>query len=474
MKTKETGFIVGTLLVVIVIVSTLLLTVTSTSIANFQSASKDQYRVSAQFTADAGLDYGLHQLNLDQNWTGTWDGTDGEIDFYSTTAGRSIRTSYEVVIGPGSTDERKSITSTARVYSPSTDTIPKSVRSLQLDAEAVTTGYGPGSVISGVGGLILNNNAKITGGDVIVNGKVSIDNGAQIGLSTNPINLRVAHQNCPVIVDSSYPQVCTSGQPITNLGLIYAEVIAQNQTNTAGMSSPGLTGSEFAPVVVPGYNRVAHKSGVIDTYPSNDATVNCGNNATKTWPAKSKITGNVHLGNGCTVNIVGDVWITGNISFGNNSKIVISNTMGTVRPILMIDGAAGFVTGNNTIITPNSFGTGAEVVTTWWNTNTATNGNFTCGGIVDPLDCTAVTGLALSTSQPSTTINLSNNANASNTVFRSLWSKALISNNGALGAVSGQTIEMGSNAVINFTASIPGSDNLSITWVKRGYLRVFQ
>ena len=131
-------------------------------------------------------------------------------------------------------------------------------------------------------------------------------------------------------------------------------------------------------------------------------------------------------------------------------------------------------TGNNTTFTPNSSGTGAEVVSVWWNTNTGTNGGFDCGGIADPYDCTNVTGLALSTSQSITTIELSNNTNAQNTVFRTLWTRAEISNNGALGAVAGQTILMKANAVINFTASIAGSDNLVTTWVKKGYLRVFQ
>ena len=121
-----------------------------------------------------------------------------------------------------------------------------------------------------------------------------------------------------------------------------------------------------------------------------------------------------------------------------------------------------------------SFGSGAEVITVWWNTDTGTNGGFDCGGIADPLDCTNVTGVALESSQGNTTIDLSNGTNADNTVFRTLWSRAEISNNGALGAVAGQTIELKQNAVINFTASISGSDNLVTTWVKRGYLRVFQ
>ena len=473
MKTKhnqENGFIVGTLLVVILITTTLIMTVTSSSIGNFQSASKDQYRMSAQFAADAGLDYGIHALNLDENWVGTG----GEVNFYTTTSGKSIRTTYTVTTGPGSTALRKYLLSTAKVYSPGTDTSPKATRTYQLEVEEVTSGYGPGSVVSGVGGLILNNNSRITGGDVIVNGKVTISNGAQIGLSTNPVNLRVAHQSCPVVVDASYPQLCTSGQPITNSGLIYGNVQAQNQTNGAGMSNPGLTSSTFAPVAVPGYDRPAQKAAVSATYASSDATVACGNNQTRTWPANIKITGNVALGNGCTVNILGNVWITGNVTYGNNARIVISNSLGATRPVIMIDGPAGLNTGNNSLITPNILGTGAEVISVWWNTNTATNGNFTCGGIADRLDCTSVTGLALSTSQNVTTINLSNNANASNTVFRALWSRAVISNNGALGAVAGQTIQLGSNAVINFTASIPGSDNLTKTWVKKGYLRVFQ
>jgi hypothetical protein len=470
MKTKsQDGFIIGTLLVVIFIVSILIVTVTSTTIANFQSSITEQNRVSAQLTADAGLDLGLHQLNLDENWTGTA----GEEDFYITSSGRSIRSTYEVVIGPGSNADRKTITSTARIYSPASEITPKTTRTYQLEAEAVTSGYGPGSVVSGVGGLILDNNSKITGGDVIVNGRVTISNGAQIGLSTNPINLRVAHQSCPVPVNATYPQVCTTGQPISNDGLIYGNVQAQNQTTTTGMSSPGLTSSSFAPVAVPGYDRPAHKAAVVDTYAPNNAAVSCGNNQTKTWPANVKITGDFQLGNGCTVNIVGDVWITGNLSFGNNSIIKIADSLGSTRPVIMLDGNSGIVTGNNTLISPNSSGTGAEIITTWWNTNTTTNGNFNCGGIPDLLDCNNVTGLALSTSQTITTINLSNNANASNTVFRTLWSRAVISNNGALGAVSGQTILLSQNAVINFTASIPGSDNLTKTWVKKGYLRVF-
>jgi hypothetical protein len=237
----------------------------------------------------------------------------------------------------------------------------------------------------------------------------------------------------------------------------------------------------FAPVAVPGYDRPAHKAALQNPstdpnaagYAPNAAPIRCSGGVAN-WPANSKITGNVSISNGCEVTINGNVWITGNLAFGNNAKIKIAEGVGITVPVIMLDGSTGLDTGNNSQFIPNSLGTGAEVVSVWWNTNTSTNGGFNCGGIADLLDCTNVTGLALSSSQSSTTIELSNNTNAENTVFRTLWSRAEISNNGALGAVAGQTILMRQNAVINFTASIPGSDNLTITWVKKGYLRVFQ
>lgn len=468
---QQGGFIVGTLLVLLLIISVMLVTITSAALGNYQSASKENARVNAQFVADAGLDIGIHELNLDENWAGTGSPVEHFND-------GTVRTTYEVTVSPGSNEDRKNIRSVGKAYRPVSSSTAMSTKIFELEVEAVTTGYGPGSVVSGVGGLVLNNNAKITGGDVIVNGTVTISNGAQIGLSTNPINLRVAHQSCPIPVNATYPQPCTSGQPISNDGLIYGEVYAQNQVNTNGMFSPGLVSSTFAPVAVPGYDRAAHRAGVTDTYNATDSAIACGNNQSKTWNLSTndsvKIVGNVALGNGCTVTINGNVWITGNLTFGNSSRIIVANTLGLTRPVVMIDGSSGFVTGNNSIIIPNSSGTGAEVVTTWWNTNTATNGNFNCGGIVELLDCSNVTGLALSTSQTTTTINLSNNTIATNTVFRSLWTRAVIANNGALGAVSGQTVQMDSNAIINFTASVPGSDNLRKTWVKKGYLRVYQ
>lgn len=469
------GFIVGSLLVLVFVMSFLLLSITATSLANYNSATNENARTNAQFVADAGLDLALYEINQDDTWPGTVDGL-GSIVEETLYDDGTIRTTYEVTVTDDGSGSSKVIRSVGRSYRIGVSADPIATRAYELQIAAVTSGTGPGSVVSGVGGLILNNNSRITGGDVIVNGRVTIGNNAQIGLSTNPVNLRVAHQSCPQPVNSTYPQVCTTGEPITNSGLIYADVQAQNQTTSTGMTSPGLTSSSFAPIAVPGYDRATHKAAVAATYAPNNSAVSCGNNQSKSWPANVRITGNITLGNNCRVTINGNVWITGNLTFGNNSEIIIANSLtlpsGWTRPVIMIDGSSGMTTGNNSRITPNSSGLGTEVVTTWWNTNTLTNGGFNCGGISDLLDCTAVTGVALSSSQNTTTINLSNNANAANSVFRTLWSRAVVSNNGALGAIAGQTIQLGNNAVINFTASISGSDNLVTTWVKRGYFRV--
>ncbi|MDQ2973293.1 MAG: hypothetical protein M3Q79_02320 [bacterium] len=469
MKYKKPGFIVPTILISVMFIVTISLYVLSLSISVQQAASREASRQNAQFVADAGLDAGIQSLNADQTWTGTRDGLGNlaEITLYDD---GKMKTTYQTDVIDGATTKDKTLATTGRVYIPATATTPKVIRKYELDVKAVTNGLGLTSVVSGVGGLTLNNNSKITGGDVVVNGTVNVGNNAQIGLSTtaleNAVNLRVAHTNCPNPANGTYPRVCASGengQPITANGPIYADVRATNQTTSTNMSRPGLIPNQtVAPYVLPDYDRNAQKAAVTATYASSHSTISCGNNQTKTWPANIKITGNINLGNNCVVTLSGNVWLTGNITFGNNSIIKVSDGLGLTRPTFMIDGSNGFVSGNNTQVLPNNTGTGVFIISYW-------SGDTGCSP-----DCNNVSGTALKTGQDVTTINLSNNATAPNSILYARWSRVNVSNNGELGAIAGQSIVLGSNAVINFTASVPGSTNLNITWVKRGYLRVFQ
>src|SRR5581483_8306956 len=134
---------------------------------------------------------------------------------------------------------------------------------------------------------------------------------------------------------------------------------------------------------------------------------------------------------------------------------------GSTRPIIMVDGAGGFTFGTNAKISPNASGTGVEMHTFWSQGSCSPN-------------CTTLTGTDLANSQGVTTINLANNGSANNSIFIAQWSRVTVSNNGGLGAVGGQSVSLGANAVINFTSSVPGSDNRVTTWVKHGYVRLYQ
>ena len=271
MKKQDDGFIVATILITVFMVVLMAIAILSLSVANNQNAAREQYRINAQFAADAGLDIGIQSLNSDSDWAGAT-----ETVLYQDS---KMKSTYTTTIVNGATDSKKTIKTTARVYVPATASAATVTRIYELDVEAVTSGIGLTSVVSGVGGLTLNNNAKITGGDVVVNGTVSVGNNAQIGLSTtnnvtNPekvINVRVAHTNCPVPATSAYPRTCgtnENGEPITIIGngVIYADVRATNQTIGTQMLNPGLVPNQtIAPYTMPTYDRNQQKSNVTDT-----------------------------------------------------------------------------------------------------------------------------------------------------------------------------------------------------------------
>lgn len=424
------------------------------SSSSFQVARQDQLRTMAQLAADGGADLAIEQINQNDSWNGV-----GETTLHND---GTFKSTYAVAVTDNSSTS-KTLAVTGRTYWPSGSATAATSITLQIDLEAVTSGgTGPSSVVSGVGGLVLSNNAKISGGDVEVNGTISLSNNAQIGLSTNPVNVRAADQTCPKPPDSTYPQVCSGGSQPISMGSnakIYGNVQANNQTSGNNMFNPGLVaGSGVTPSTLPVYDRSSFTVG--STHSPTDSGIACGTNGNVTWPANVKITGSVALGNNCTVTLTGSVWITGSLSPSNNVKIKVADSLGSTQPVIMIDGSSGFTTGNNNTIVPNASGTGIELVTFW------------SAGSCSP-NCTSLTGTDLYNSQSQTTINLSNNFSANNSVFIAQWSKLVVSNNGGLGAVGGQTVSLSSNAVINFTSSVPGSDNRVTTWVKRSYERVY-
>lgn len=458
---QQGGFILPVLLITGLMIVLMIIAVSGETVTNHTTAIHANYAVDSQLAADAGLDNAMNKMNTVPAWTGDAS----EVTLLSDST-QNIKTTYAVAVTNTADPSKKTLTVTGRTYSPISASTPKVTRKYAMDIYAVTSGNGPTSVASGVGGLILDSNSKISGGDVVVNGKVTLNNNSQIGLTTNAVNVRVAHQSCPSPADSTYPQVCGSGhgQPITmsNGAKIYANVQATNQTTGTNMFNPGLiAGSSFAPIPLPTFDRTAFKNAVNASGQAlTGAQASTCSGGIVNWPANVKITGNVATANNCTVKINGNVWITGTLTPGNNAQLAVQNSLGATIPDIVVDGSGGITMGNNSTVTPNSSGTGVEMLTFW---STAP-----CSP-----DCSTVTGTNLFNSQSAVTINLSNNGAAPASVLYAYWSKATISNNGAIGAVAGQTVELGNNAVINFTSSVPGSNNLVVTWVKRGYMRLY-
>lgn len=417
------------------------------SLTSFQVARFDQLHTAAQLAADAGADYGVEQFSQNNNWAGT----SGEVTLHSDS---KERTTFSVTLS-GDKTTQETLAVTGSTYFPASSTTPNRTVKVYVDLTPVSSGNF--SVVSGEGGLSMSNNSKIAGGNVVVNGTISLINNAQIGLSTSPVTVDVADQACPQPADSTYPRVCNSGegaQPISisNNAHIYGTVQATNQTSGTGMSNPGLQSGSPVPQSLPTYDRASQKAAVTSTITG--AAASCSN-GTQTWAANTEITGNVSVSGSCKVTVNGNIWITGNLSVDNNSQLIVASSLGSTRPNIMVDGSSGFTLANNAALTPNSSGSGFEIYTFW------------SAASCSP-DCTSLTGTNLANSRGVTTISMQNNANAASTIFYAYWSQVSMGNNGQIGALIGQTVNLSNNGTITFGSSVNTS---STTWVVRGYRR---
>jgi Tfp pilus assembly protein PilX len=421
------------------------------ALTSFQVARFDQLHTEAQLAADAGADYAVEQISQNNDWSGTTSA----VQLHDSD---NVRTTFTASVTGDSTSKTVAITGDA--YWPATTTTPTRSVSIYVDLRPVTSNSF--SVISGEGGLIMDNNSKIVGGDVMVNGQIKLYNSAQIGLSTNPVNVQVADQACPDPPDSTYPRVCNSGegtQPIAidNNAHIYGSVQATNQTDGSGMSDTGLVAnSSVSPQPLPTYDRAAQIAAVNSANTMTGSAGSCSGSQNIVWPANTKITGDVSLSHSCTVTVEGNVWITGSLSISNSAKMVVDDSLGTTIPNIMIDGASGATLSNSAQLVANSSGTGFEIYT------------FYSKASCSP-DCTSVTGTDLANSRTVTTISLNNSASAPDTVFYAYWSQVQISNSGQIGAVIGQTVNISNAGAITFGSSASTGGN--VTWVVKGYRR---
>lgn len=421
------------------------------SLTSFQVARFDQLHTEAQLAADAGADYAVEQISQDNNWSGTTSDVQIQDD-------HNVRTVFSASVSGDSSG--KTINVTGKTYWPSSSSTPSRTVKIAVDLRPVTASHY--SLVTGEGGLIMDNNSKIVSGDVFVNGTIKLSNSAQIGLSTNPVTVEVADLACPQPPDATYPRVCGSGEgnepiDVNHTAHIYGTVKATNQTDGDGMSNTGLVAnSTVAPRSLPTYDRNAQKTAVAVNLTG--AQASCSGSQNITWQANTKITGNVTISNQCHVTVKGNIWITGNFNISNSAKMIVDDALGATVPNIMIDGSGGAVLSNNTDLVSNSAGTGFEILT------------FYSKAGCSP-DCSSVTGTDLANSRTVTTISLSNNAQAPDTIFYAYWSQVQISNAGQIGAIIGQTVQLANNSAITFGNA--SGLNGPTTWVIDGYRRVF-
>lgn len=439
----------GSALISIIIVLPFLILITALymelAVSGITVARKDQSQTHAQFASDAGIEYALEQLALNPDWIGPAGPLDVQND-------SSAWTTYEVSVATNSPTS-KTITSIGRTLRPAA-----SSRTIKVDLRPVKSGTY--SIVTGVGGLYMSNSAKIVGGDVLVNGEISMTNTSQIGLTTNSVKVDVAHQNCPVPADANYPRLCASGengQPITITGSakIFGTVKANNQVNGAGMSNPGLVTGTVTPGGLPVHDRGAQVTAVANN--QTGAIASCSGSTIKSWPANLKITGDVTISGSCKVTIEGNVWITGKLDLSNSAQLIISNSLTTTMPDIMIDGTSAKLS-NSSMIVSNSSSTGARLITYW--------SRASCSP-----DCTSVTGTDLYNTRNDQTISLVNSSSAPESILYAKWSRVSLNNSGGVGALIGQTVNLTNSATVTFGTATSTSG--STFWVVDGYRRAF-
>lgn len=448
-KLKQEGQILVTLLIVVPSMILIVSAYLSLSASSYRSSRQDQFHTMSQLAADSGADYAIGQINQNANFAGV-----SETPLHSDS---QIRTTYTETITDSSSSS-KTITSIGKTYWPAGATTPATTVTIKVDLRAVQQGNY--SIIGGEGGLIMNNASKIVAGDIFINGTINLSNSAQIGLSTNAVNVDVADQVCPVPPDATYPRICNAGetgQPIiiNNTAHIYGTVKANNQTTATAMTNPGLVASSGVNAQdLPFYDRAAQKAAVTTTITGAAASCSSG---TKTWAANTKITGDATISNSCRVTVAGNVWITGSLTVSNTAQMIVADSLGATRPNIMVDDDDGAIFKNSANLVSNASGTGFEIYSFW--------ANAACSP-----DCTTLTGTNLYNSRNAATISLDNSAQGPQSIFYAYWSKVLIKNSGQIGALVGQTIELRNSGTITFGST---ASTGSTFWVANGYRRSF-
>lgn len=462
LRNDEQGSFLVAVLVMIILITALGVSISGLAAEQYQHTKRATFADNASLVAEAGIEETVHELNVDDSFSGYGS---PQVFFNNSTQGYGTF----ITAVTDNSDNSKTVVSTGDVYRTSSDTTPYIIRKIRVTV--VGTGSSGYSVSTGPGGLILGGSANITNSDVFVNGTITMTGTSKIGTASNPVNVDVGNDACPrgSSPGSTYPTVCTDGsQPIsmaysTN---IYGTVCATGQTSTgpnnniqSGNGGAGLKPGCTAPSVSqPTYNRAAQIAAVTTTGSGSDTTYNCSqyqnpNGFARTWPANLELTGNVSATSSCNLTITGNVYITGNLTIGGAAQIKVADSVGTTRPVVMVDGTINI--GGSASFVANSSGAGIDFVSFK---------NSTGNPAATP------TGTDLYNSQQEQNVTVGGAVNSPGMIFDAYWSEVVITGSGNVGAAAGQTVNLsGAGTVIFGTKLSSGSKTWSITSYQRLY-----
>jgi len=464
-KTQRGALLIG-VLVMGMALTMIAIAVMSFTSSTYSLAVRGTYGVNAAQVAEAGIETSLYALNQASSFAGY---TTEQEFFNNSSQGRGVYTTVVATTGTNA----KTITATGKVYRYGTTTNPVQTRKVKVTVVGTESpGY---SVQTGPGGLILAGGSSITNSDVYVNGYITMAGAAKIGTNAQPSNVHVANYRCPLGANpgASFPMQCpgtgTSANPITLAWstYIYGTTCATGQTSTgpnpSGNILPGSTGSGLVagctapPVSQPTYDKAAHMAAVTTTAAGTNNTYVCASwPFNRTWPAHLKLTGNVTIASSCNLVITGDAYITGDLTMGGAATITIADSVGTTRPVIVVDGK--ITMGGSARILANASGTGAQFI------------SFKSSASCNP-NCTTVTGNDLYTSMNTETVNVGGAVNLPGMIFQAYWGKITLDGSGNLGAAIGQTVDMDGAGTVLFGTSLSSG---TTTWAITGYQRVFE
>lgn len=458
------GSLLGAVLVITLAISVIGLSLITLVLSDFKITTKNVSDANALLVAEAGIEQSVKQLNTDDAFAGY---PTAQEFFNSSSQGKGT---FVTTIEDDADSNAKTITSTGKVFANDSSSIPVSTRKIKVTV--VGTGSDGYSVYTGPGGLILTGSANITNSDVFVNGTISLSGASKIGTYSQPVDVYVANQACPPgsAPGASYPQVCGSGNPIsmaysTN---IYGTVCATGQTSTGpnnniqgGNSGSGLQlGCTTPPGSQPSYDRQAHIDRMETSVSAGDRDYDCSKwknpvGFVRTWPANLQLNGNVRAASSCDLTITGDVYITGDLDIGGAAKIKVADSVGTDRPVVVVDGNID-VGGSGQLIA-NSSGTGIHFI--------SFNSNASCGST-----CTNLTGNELKSTQTYRTIDVGGAANLPGMIFQAYWGEVKIGGSGNLGSAVGQTVNLSGAGTVTFGTSLSSG---SKTWTVTSYQQLY-